>query len=237
MAKKVKLGTIKVTRKVTLKQSINSQQRYNQHISVNSTQESERQAVMSGQIENKRQMTNNVSSHRTSLPGGVYSKSVEDVYDELEKRRSSGDAMYDVFISHASEDKKDFVDPLVEALQNAGIKVWYDTLDLQWGKSLREQIDNGIKRSKFVIVVLSKNFFAKKWPMRELDAVLAKEELTGAAPLPIWYNISYDEVYSFSPTLSSIYSLSTDKVGIKDICQALELQLGIEKIDFEGNSD
>jgi hypothetical protein len=28
--------------------------------------------------------------------------------------------MYDVFISHASEDKKDFVYPLVEKLQNAG---------------------------------------------------------------------------------------------------------------------
>ncbi len=74
--------------------------------------------------------------------------------------------MYDVFISHASEDKKDFVAPLVEALQDAGIRVWYDTLEIEWGKSLREQIDNGIKHSKSAILVLSKNFFAKRWPQR-----------------------------------------------------------------------
>ena len=49
--------------------------------------------------------------------------------------------------------------PLVEKLQDAGITVWYDALELQWGKSLREQIDNGIKRSKFAILVLSKTLF------------------------------------------------------------------------------
>ena len=101
----------------------------------------------------------------------------------------------------------------------------YDSLELQWGKSLREQIDNGIKRSKFAILVLSKNFLAKKWPKRELDGILAKEEITGATPLPIWYDISYEEVFDFSPTLSGLYSLSTDKYSIQDICKSFKLIL------------
>lgn len=95
--------------------------------------------------------------HRPSnLPSGFYSPQIEQLYNEINKRSKPEDAekeaMYDVFISHASEDKKDFVQPLVEALQNAGIRVWYDALELEWGKSLRSQIDNGIKRSKFTIL-------------------------------------------------------------------------------------
>ena len=138
--------------------------------------------------------------------------------------------MYDVFISHASEDKESFVNPLVEALQDAGIRVWYDALEMEWGKSLREQIDNGIKRSKYAIVVLSKNFFAKKWTNRELDGILAKEGVTGVAPLPIWYELTYEDVYNFSPTLSGLYSLSTDQHSITDICQSFKLVLKKEEI-------
>lgn len=175
------------------------------------------------------------AARTAKLPAGKYAPQVETVYEELYKRsrpeQQEVAAMYDVFISHASEDKADFVQPLVEALQDAGIRVWYDALDMQWGKGLREQIDNGIKRSKYAILVFSKNFFAKKWPKRELDGILAKEEITGATPLPIWYNISYEDVYEFSPTLSGLYSLSTDKYSIPDICKAFSLILEKESID------
>ena len=170
----------------------------------------------------------------SKLPSGVYSPQVERLYDEINKRSKPEDvekaAMYDVFISHASEDKKDFVDPLVEALQDAGIRVWYDTLELEWGKSLRGQIDNGIKRSKYAIIVLSKHFFAKKWPQRELDGILAKEDVTGATPLPIWYNITFEDVYGFSPTLAGLYSMTSDRHSIDDICKAFKLILQKEAV-------
>ena len=54
---------------------------------------------------------------------------------------------YDVFISHASEDKTPFVEELVKALQDNDVKVWYDSLNIVWGDSLRKQIDNGLKKS------------------------------------------------------------------------------------------
>jgi len=169
------------------------------------------------------------ASRRRTIPSGVYGQPVEDVFYALDERRKSEDleskAMYDVFISHASEDKQEFVTPLVEKLQDAGISVWYDTLELQWGKSLREQIDNGIKRSKFAILVLSKHFFEKQWPRRELDGILAKETISGNAPLPIWYNVSQEDVYEFSPTLSGLYSISTANHSIDDICKAFQLIL------------
>lgn len=171
----------------------------------------------------------NAATRKRSIPSGVYSEPVENLFYALDERRKTeadeAAAMYDVFVSHASEDKADFVGPLVEKLQDAGICVWYDALEMKWGKSLREQIDNGIKRSKFAIVVLSKHFFAKDWPKRELDGILAKESVSGSAPLPIWHNITQKEMYDFSPTLSGVFAYSTTTHTVDDICQAFQLLL------------
>ena len=65
---------------------------------------------------------------------------------------------YDVFICHASEDKKDFVRPLAELIQQQNIDVWYDEFSLSIGDSLTQKIDEGLAKAKFGIVVLSPNF-------------------------------------------------------------------------------
>lgn len=188
------MGKIKITRKVTVKQQVRVQRNvqvtsqpitYTQpapQISTSPVQKALND--LSNEVKNAQRKLES-SSRRRTLPSGVYSKPVEEVFYALDERRKpenlESQAMYDVFISHASEDKKEFVAPLVEKLQDAGITVWYDALELQWGKSLREQIDNGIKRSKFAILVLSKHFFEKQWPRRELDGILAKETVSGNA--------------------------------------------------------
>ena len=67
--------------------------------------------------------------------------------------------LYDVFISHATEDKDDIVRPLAEALINQNLRVWYDEFELRLGDSLRRKIDVGLTQSRFGIVVLSHAFF------------------------------------------------------------------------------
>jgi hypothetical protein len=42
---------------------------------------------------------------------------------------------FDVFISHASEDKDEIVRPLATALQSSGLSVWYDKFELRIGDS------------------------------------------------------------------------------------------------------
>src|SRR5690625_877113 len=64
--------------------------------------------------------------------------------------------IYDVFISHASEDKEEFVKPLAEVLRKEKIEVWYDDFTLEWGMSIRQSIDKGLANSKFGIVIISK---------------------------------------------------------------------------------
>ena len=46
---------------------------------------------------------------------------------------------YEIFISHASEDKDDFVRPLAQALVEEGLSVWYDEFELSYrGQSAPE---------------------------------------------------------------------------------------------------
>lgn len=81
---------------------------------------------------------------------------------------------YDVFISHASEDKHRFVDALDAALRERGLTCWYDARGIQLGDDFRRRMDDGLSRARFGVVVLSPNFF-KYWPEAELSALFNQE--------------------------------------------------------------
>ena len=63
--------------------------------------------------------------------------------------------LYDIFISHASEDKNDFVRPLAEALRRHRVEVWYDEFSLKAGDSLRRSIDKGLTKSRYGVGIFS----------------------------------------------------------------------------------
>ena len=88
--------------------------------------------------------------------------------------------MRDVFLCHASEDKQQVVRPLYEALVAGGISCWLDEAEVHWGDSIVEKVNNGLRDSQFVIVVLSTAFLAKPWPRRELASAISDEASSGA---------------------------------------------------------
>ena len=110
-----------------------------------------------------------------------------------------------LFISHASEDKKDFVEPLAEALRQV-YDVWYDKYVLRLGDSLLRKINEGLASCDFGVVVLSPHFFAKKWPQSELDGLFALETPSRKVILPIWKDVDEAEVKKSSPTLAGRYA-------------------------------
>ena len=117
----------------------------------------------------------------------------------------------DIFISHASEDKLDVARPLAKLLQNRGLSVWLDEQELTLGDSLRRSIDIGLRGAKFGVVILSPSFFAKEWPMRELDALVALEDAGRKVVLPVWHEIEREAILGFSPTLADKVGISTMK--------------------------
>jgi len=128
---------------------------------------------------------------------------------------------YDLFISHASEDKEDLVKPLVEELERASVKVWYDQFTLRVGDSLRQRIDAGLANSKKGVVVLSASFFAKNWPQYELNGMVAREMNGHPMILPIWHKVSKDEVIAYSPTLADKVALNSSINSISEIARQL----------------
>jgi hypothetical protein len=119
---------------------------------------------------------------------------------------------WDVFISHASEDKEKFVKPLAMILARAGVKVWYDEFTLRAGDSLSRSIDKGLASSKNGVVVISKAFIEKKWPEYELRGLITLEMASkDNKVIPVWHGVSHDEVMSFSPTLADKLALNTTR--------------------------
>ena len=129
---------------------------------------------------------------------------------------------YDVFISHASEDKAQVALPLAHFLTGHGFRVWIDEFELTVGDSLRRAIDLGLSESEFGIVILSPNFFRKGWPNKELDGLIAREEGKDKVILPVWHNITKEDVLQFSPILAGKLGVSTTQ-GIDYIGQKIML--------------
>lgn len=116
---------------------------------------------------------------------------------------------YDVFISHASEDKGSFVRPLVAWLTQFGLKVWYDEHELKAGDSLSRSIDRGLVESRYGVVVISPAFLEKAWPEYEYRSLVGREVGRDKVIIPVWHNISRDEVSNYSPWLA-------DKLAVTD---------------------
>lgn len=140
------------------------------------------------------------------------------------------DEAYDVFISHASEDKIPFVDTLVEELLQRDVKVWYDRHVLTWGRSIRQNIDAGLRQSKFAIVVLSEHYIQKYWTQKEFNALFSLGSKLGDFILPIWHNISPERANEFSPMLSDSIALKSSDHTIAEIADMF-----VEKLNYDNN--
>jgi Domain of unknown function (DUF1883)/TIR domain len=145
----------------------------------------------------------------------------DSMLEEETAKEESTTGEYDVFISHATEDKDEIVRPLANELVSAGLRVWYDEFALRIGDSLRRNIDAGLAKSRFGVVVLSHAFFAKNWPQYELDGLVTREMTGEQTILPLWHRITKAEVIARSPSLADKVARNTADYTIEEI--ALEI--------------
>lgn len=118
---------------------------------------------------------------------------------------------YDVFISHASEDKDAVARPIAELLRSRGLRVWLDEMELKLGDSLRRSIDLGLANSRYGLVILSSHFLSKEWPQKELDGLVAREDGSQKVILPVWHNVSRADIVSYSAPLADKLAAPTSK--------------------------
>lgn len=172
----------------------------------------------------------NVRSSARVLPGPLPTFSerpladVPSLFREPENfptAQSRDGTIYDVFISHASEDKDEVVRPLAAALESGGLRVWYDEFTLKIGDSLRQKIDAGLASSRFGIVVLSNDFIKKGWTNYELDGIVSRSVNGEQVMLPIWHGITKQQVLDYSPSLADKVARNTASYTLKEIADEI----------------
>jgi hypothetical protein len=153
-------------------------------------------------------------------------KTIGDNVASMRDDQEPGEQAWDVFVSHAAEDKDEIVRPLAVALKSLGLSVWYDDFELRLGDSLRRKIDAGLAKSRFGVVVLSPSFFAKNWPQYELDGLVSREMNGEQVILPLWHKVTKAEVISYSPSLADKVARNTVDATVQEIAQEIAEMVG-----------
>jgi hypothetical protein len=146
----------------------------------------------------------------------IASESVEEDIRKIE---------YDIFISHASENKEGFVRPLANELDERGLEVWYDEFELSLGDSLSRSIDQGLSNSDYGLVVLSESFFEKDWTEYELRGLRVKDMGSDKGILPLWHGVDRTDVANYSPTLADKYAIRTNSSSVSEIAEIIHEEI------------
>lgn len=146
---------------------------------------------------------------------------IAEIVDNAFEQAPAVEADYDLFLSHASEDKAAVARPLAQALRDRGISVWFDEFTMRIGDSLRGRINSGIAQARFGLVVLSEAFFAKGWTQYELDGLVAISISAKQTLLPIWHEITAEAVTTQSPSLAGRFALSTSEYSVEELAEQI----------------
>ena len=92
-----------------------------------------------------------------------------------------------IFLSHNREDKE-FVRQLGQDLRRAGITAWLDEAEIKPGDSIIDKIEEGLKGSKHLAVILSPDSVNSSWVKKELRALLYQQiTLNNKTVIPLLY--------------------------------------------------
>jgi len=81
---------------------------------------------------------------------------------------------YDVFLSHSSNDKP-VVRELANRLKQDGLRVWVDEWEIQPGDMIGLKIQQGLERSRTLLMVMSSAYFASEWSTLEHHTLLFRD--------------------------------------------------------------
>ncbi len=133
--------------------------------------------------------------------------------------------MKDAFICHASEDKQYFVEPFIRELDKNGITYWYDNAQIKWGDSIVKKVNEGLAKSRFVIVVLSNRSMEKRWPNHELESALnieLSDDIVKVLPLVLGNDNDVKQVLKKYPILYSKLYLKYNEGNFDEIIRELK---------------
>lgn len=127
----------------------------------------------------------------------VFSESV--VSSATQWRPRTRGPHYSVFISHAGEDKLTIAESVWEQLEAKKIRTFLDSPELRVGDHAPLRMEIAMETADVCLVILSPEFAAKKWPMKELECFLRRrneaDSIGDLRPLliPVFYRLTVAE--------------------------------------------
>nr|XP_023920198.1 TMV resistance protein N-like isoform X3 [Quercus suber]XP_023920199.1 TMV resistance protein N-like isoform X3 [Quercus suber] len=114
---------------------------------------------------------------------------------------------YDVFLSFRGEDTRNsFTDHLYVALKQKGIVIFRDKEKLERGKSISPELLKAIEESRFVIVILSRNYASSTWCLDELVKIMECMKEMKTTVFPIFYDVDPTNVRKQTGTFAEAFS-------------------------------
>lgn len=139
---------------------------------------------------------------------------------------------YNIFISHAIEDRHEVTDALCAQLEEAGIRVWYSGRHIGLGRHLNNEImEEAIPNSHYCVAIVSQNFLESEWTRKELDAFRKRDG--GETILPVLHNLSAEEVSEKIPKLMDHFAVSTSK-GLDKVVLAIAKEVKTSTVNRPG---
>lgn len=114
--------------------------------------------------------------------------------------------IYDAFISYATEDQN-LVAEIAGGLKTKGFRIWYDQFVLRVGDNLLKTIEDGLINSKHGILFISHSYLKKGWTNYEMDNLIRHSIEKNKKLLPIWHDVSKEEIEKRHLGLGGIFAL------------------------------
>jgi hypothetical protein len=156
-----------------------------------------------------RQVRRTTPSVRYTEPERRLADQVHQAVTELDPRE------YDSFLSYARIDGEEVARELRDELEELGVAVWFDHVSVQPGRSQALQMDQGLRKARSGIALLTPAYLAGRfWTERELGALLGKSTL-----IPVLHNVSFADVKEYSGILPDLAGFETSRDSVKQIAE------------------
>jgi len=171
---------------------------------------------------------------RSTGAGPRYTPSERVLADRVQESLPPRDEReWDAFLSYARIDGAEVAEALRASLDARGVRVWFDELAIIPGKSQSLQMDQGLRKARAGVVLLTPAYLVGRfWTERELGALLHKNTL-----IPVLHGVSFKEVEEYSGILPDLSGFETARDNIESIADKIAAAVLPADAAFEEETD
>jgi hypothetical protein len=127
------------------------------------------------------------------------------------------------FVSYAGEDRE-VAEAIARDLTQLGIPTFYDRDSLEVGDSIVDRVHEALEQADIGVLIVSPDFLEKDWPQQETRRLVRSYIAGNTRLLPVWHNVTYDEVRERQPALDDIWAANTEN-GLRAVVRELAAQV------------